>query len=146
MFEQVFENLRKASDSAIAMQHEMFNKWVSLWPGVPAVPPTFAEPMKFQKKWVEVVGDLIKKQRESLEAQFSAGLGNIEKAFHLAEAQNPEELRAKTVELWQKTFDCLRQTYEAQGRDFQAAMGKYAELITQGLPDPKGTAKDKKPV
>jgi len=102
--------------------------------------------MQLQREWVGVVGDLIKKQRESLEVQFSAGLGNIEKAFHLAEAQNPEELRTKTVELWQKTFDCLRQTYEAQARDFQAAMGKYAELITQGLPDLKGTAKDKQPV
>lgn len=138
MFEQVFENLRQASDSAIALQQEMFQKWVSLWPGVPAVPPALSEPMKFQKKWVEVIGDLIKKRRESLEVQFSAGLGNIEEAFHLAKAQNPEELRAKTVVLWQKTFDCLRQTYETQARDFQAAVEKFAELLAKEQPVPKG--------
>jgi hypothetical protein len=137
MFEQVFENLRKASDSAITMQQEMFNKWVSLWPGLPAMSSALGEPMKLQKKWVEVVGDLVKKQRELLETQFNAGLKNIEEAFHLAEAQNPEELRAKTVLLWQKTFDCLRQTYETQARDFQAAVVKCAEAMTKGSPAPK---------
>jgi len=138
MFEQVFENLRKTSDSAIAMQQEMFNKWVSLWPGVPAVPSAFGEPVKFQKKWAEVVGDLMKKRRETLESQFSAGLGNIEEAFHLPEARNPEELRTKTVALWQKMFDCLRQTYEAQARDFQTAVAKCAELMTKEPAAPKG--------
>lgn len=134
MFEQVFENLRKASDSAIATQQEMFNKWVSMWQGVPGVLPAFGEPKKFQKKWVAVIGDLVKKQRESLQTQFNAGLGNIEEAFHLAESQNPEELRAKTAMLWQKMFDCLRQTYESQARDFQDAVVKCAELMTQEAP------------
>jgi hypothetical protein len=99
---------------------------------MPTSPVNFGEPLKFQKKFLEVMGELIKKQREALEAQFSAGLKNIEEAFHLAEAKDPEELRAKTIELWQKSFQCLRQTYEAQVRDFQAAATKWAELYTKG--------------
>jgi hypothetical protein len=133
MFDEVFENLRKATDSTIQAQQELFKKWVSLWPGVPTSPAAWGEPVhKLQKKWAEIVGELVKKQREALEAQFSAGLRNIEEAFHLAEAKDPEELRAKTVELWQKTFDCLRQSYEAQVRDFQAAVTKWTELMTKG--------------
>jgi hypothetical protein len=132
MFEQVFENLRKATDSTIQTQQELFQKWLGLWPAMPPSAPTFGEPLKFQKKWMEALGEIIKKQRESLEAQFAAGLKNIEEAFHLADAKNPEELRAKTIELWQKSFECLRQMFETQVRDFQTAIAKWTELYTKG--------------
>jgi len=130
MFELVFESMRKASESAVGLQQEMFRKWFGQWPTMS--PPVFGEPMKFPKKWVDLVGELIKKQQQSVQAQFSVGLRYIEEAFRLGEAKNPEELRAKTIELWQKMFDCLRQTYEAQARDFQTAMAKCTELLTKG--------------
>jgi predicted protein tyrosine phosphatase len=133
MFEQVFENLRKATEASIQVQQEMFKKWVSLWPGVTPSAAAEGEPVtKFQKKWAEIVSDLVKKQRETLEAQFSAGLRNMEQAFHFADAKDPEELRAKTIEFWQKSFDCLRQMYDAQVRDFQNAAARWTELFTKG--------------
>jgi len=132
MFDQVFNSLRKVSDSVIEMQQEMFKKWISLWPGAAGMPPAGGDAVKFQKKWVEVTRELLKKQHETLEAQFSTGLRNIEEAFHLPDAKNAEELRAKTIELWQKTFDCLKQTYEVQSRDFQAAVAKWIDLMTKG--------------
>jgi hypothetical protein len=136
MFDQVFENMRKATEMSIQMQQEMFKKWVSLWPGVPGMPTMPAVGaesfIKVQKKWTEFVGEVVKKQRETLETHFSAGLRNIEEAFRLADTKNPEELRAKTVELWQKSFECIRQLYDAQVRDFQAAVAKWTELVTKG--------------
>jgi hypothetical protein len=66
-----------------------------------------------------------------MQGQFEAGLPNIENALQLCEAKTGEELRAKTVELWQKCFHSLRQTFEAQMRDYQATMGKLAELTTK---------------
>lgn len=131
MFDQVFDSLRKVSDSVIQVQQEMFKKWISLWPGAGAMPAESGDVVKFQKKWVEVTTDLLKKQRESVEAQFKAGLQNIEEAFHLPDAKDAEELRAKTIELWRKTFDCLKQTYETQSRDFQAAVAKWTDLMTK---------------
>ena len=133
MFDQAFESLQKATESSIALQQEMFRKWMGLWPGVPVSTLPFTELQKFQKKWVEVVCELLKKQNESLETQFKAGLQNIEEAFHLNEIKDPEVLRAKTVELWQKTFDYLRQTSETHLRDFQYAVSKWAELMTKGV-------------
>jgi hypothetical protein len=64
-------------------------------------------------------------------AQFIAGLKNIEDGFRLAEANDPAELRAKTVELWQRSFECLRKAYEAQVRDFQSAVVKWTELVSK---------------
>jgi hypothetical protein len=133
MFEQAFESLHNATESSIALQQEVFRKWMGLWPGIPASIFPFTELQKFQKKWVEVVSELVKKQNETLETQFKAGLQSIEEAFRLTEIKDPEVLRAKTVELWQKTFDYLRQTSETQLRDFQHAVNKWAELTTKGV-------------
>src|SRR5437868_315334 len=123
MFEQVFENLRTATEANMQMQQELMKKWVALWPGMPPAANGGADQVvKAQKKWVEFVAELVKKQREVLETQFSSGMKNIEEAFRLGEVKDPEELRAKTIELWQKTFEWMRQSYEAQMRDFQAAI------------------------
>jgi hypothetical protein len=133
MFEQVFDNLRTVTEANMHMQQEMMRKWVGMWPGIPSMPNGGADQfMKFQKKWVEFMAELVKKQREVMEAQFSAGMKNIEEAFRLAEVKNPEELRARTIELWQKIFESMRQAYEAQLRDFQAAAVKWAELMMKG--------------
>jgi len=132
MFEQAFENLRKATDASIQMQQEMFKKWMGMWPVAPPTGAGMAEPLKLQKKWAETAGEIFKKQRETMEAQFSTGLRNIEEAFRLTEAKDPEEFRAKTIELWQKSFECLRQAFEAQFRDFQAMMTKWTEVVTKG--------------
>jgi hypothetical protein len=133
MFDQAFESLRKATESSIALQQEMFRKWMGLWPGISVSTFPFSELQKFQKKWIEVVGELLKKQNESLETQFKAGLQNIEDAFRLPEIKDPEVLRVKIVELWQKTFDYLRQSSEMHMRDFQNAVCKWAELMTKGV-------------
>src|SRR5262249_4711695 len=132
MFEKVYENLRAATEANIHMQQELFERWMGIWTGGPALP--FGKTESFptvQKKFAEFTAEVIKKQHETWAAQFNAGLKNIEEAFHLPEAKNPEELRAKTIELWQKSFNCLRETYEAQVRDFQATVAKWIELMTK---------------
>jgi hypothetical protein len=132
MFEQAFESFRTATETGLHMQQEMFKKWLALWPGVPVSVPNFGEPFRqFPKKWAESVGELLKRQREVMETQFKAGLEGIEKAFRLGEAKTVEELRARTLELWQKCFETLKKTYEAQLIEFQAAMDKWAELVTK---------------
>jgi hypothetical protein len=132
VFEQVFETMCKTANSTVQAQQDLFKKWVSVCPFVPGFPVTPPEPLKIQKKWTDFVGEMIKKQRETFEVQFRAGLRNIEEAFHLVEAKDPEELRTRTTEWWQKTFEGLRKAYENQTRDFQAAVGKWTELLAQG--------------
>jgi hypothetical protein len=132
MFNQVFENLREATQVTVHLQQEMFKAWIKLWPGIPAATPSWAEQaQQFQKKWAKTMGDMIKQHKEVTEAYFKAGLQNIEKAFQLGEAKTAEELRAKSVELWQKCFDDLRQVYESQLHGFETVIEKWAELTTK---------------
>ncbi len=99
-----------------------------------------------QKQWLEFVNDLVKRERATLESQFSAGLKNIEEAFRLAEVKDPKELRTKTIEFWQKSIDCMRQMYEAQIRDVQTAAVEWTELVLKGVPDGRESAKVPTPV
>jgi hypothetical protein len=118
MYEQVFGNLRKATEAAIQAQQEMFWTCANYWAGRPDQVQTI------QKKWADTFGELLKKQQETLEAQFSAGLKMIEDAFDVPTAKNPEELRGKLIENWKKSFESHRQMAEAQMHDFQAAVAK----------------------
>ncbi len=45
-----------------------------------------------------------------------------------------EELRAKTLELWQKCIEGVRLSSEAQMRDFTVAIEKWVEFITTPFP------------
>jgi hypothetical protein len=129
MFNQVYENLRRATEATVQMQQEMFKTWVNLWPGLPAASPAWSdEVQQFQRKWGQTLGELLKRQREVTGAHFKAGLQNIERAFQVGEAKTPEELRAKSLELWQKCFDDLRMVYEAQLRGFEMAVEKWTDL------------------
>ena len=130
MLDTAFDSMRKATGCTIQVQQEMFKTLAGTWPGFPASRPAgTAQVLKFQQRWAEVMSDLIKKQSESFETQFIAGLANIEEAFRLGTVKDPEELRVRTVALWQKTFDTLRRSYEAQMRAVQTAATRWTELV-----------------
>jgi hypothetical protein len=133
MFDPVFESMRKATETTIQLQQDLFKKWVSLYPEAMVPPlPCGEQAQKFYKKWAEVVTESLARQRGVLEAQCHAGLKNLEAAFAVASAKDPEELKARTRELWQKSFDCLRLALEAQAKEYQAAAAQWTEFMTKG--------------
>ena len=76
MLDQVLDNFRKASESSIQMQQDMYKKWMSQWPTTPpASGGALAEQMQtFQKRWLEQVTELMTKHREKLDSQYKAGI------------------------------------------------------------------------
>jgi hypothetical protein len=130
MFEPVFESLRKVTEATTQAQKELFEKWISLWPGVGVTPPVGQQGPKFYKKWAETFHDALKRQREFVEGQFKVGLENIEKAFALGEVKTPQEMRVKTAELCKKCFESLRFAYDAQVKELQVATDKWVDLVT----------------
>ena len=77
-----------------------------------------------QKKWGETVTEMLNKHRETLDAQYKAGIRTIEDAFKVGEAKDPQQFRRLTEELWKQSFECLKTVAESQMRDVQAAMQK----------------------
>lgn len=132
VFEDVFKNFRKAAESNLKMQQEMFRHWGALWPGFPTPQAAWVEKVRdFQHQWVTTVSDLAHKHRDSLDKQYQAGLESLEEALRVTEASNPEELRERTEKLFRKTFDCVREISETQMNEFQDAISRWSELTTK---------------
>ena len=94
------------------MQQQMFKQWVSRWPGMPApgVPPALG-PRGVDKEVGSDGGELIKKQRETLESAVHAGPEEHRGDVPARRGEGPRgTVGPSTVELWQKSIDCLRQT------------------------------------
>ncbi len=133
MFEMVFDSLKRATEMSLQMQQDAFKKWAGIWPAAPTGPVVIPQQAQaFQKKWAEFFEEALKKQREAIETQFKIGLKNIEEAFKLAQCKDPVEMRAKTIELWQKVFETLHQSYEAQVRDLQSLASRWTEMVSKG--------------
>ena len=132
MFEQLFENLQKATETTVKMQQEMFQKWVEAFPsataGIPAPTAAFAD---FRQKWEEVSVDMLKRQKELVDQNYEAGLKTLEDVFNVADAKSPQEYQQKVTELYRKSFESLRQLTESQLNEFKSAAEKCSELMTK---------------
>src|SRR4051794_17412214 len=70
MLDQMFENVRRATEFNIRTQQRLFKKWAGLW-GVPASPKCAGDSIaKAQEQWTEFVTGMVRKQRETLEPHF----------------------------------------------------------------------------
>jgi hypothetical protein len=136
MFDQVFDNFRKATETTMQAQQDLFRQWMSQWSAFPLTPqapggPASEQIRSHQKQWADNVTALMTRHCEALDAQYRAGIKTIEDALRTSEARSPEEFRKLTEELWRNSFEVLKQTIENQIRDFQTAIEKWTEMITQ---------------
>jgi hypothetical protein len=133
MLDQVFDNFRKASESTLQMQQDLFKKWTTQWPTTPPATAGTADwteqAQAFQKRWLESVTEVMSKHREKLDAQYKAGISAIEDAFKVTEAKTPDDYRKMTEELWRKSFETLKTSAETQIQEFQKAVEKWFELM-----------------
>jgi len=132
MIDQVFDNFRKASESTMQMQQELFKQMVSQWPATPqnAAGTAWVEQVQsFQKRWIESMTEMMNKHRESLDSQYKAGIRAIEDAFRVTEAKTPDDYRRMAEDLWRKNFETLKGNAETQVRDFQKGVEKWFEML-----------------
>src|SRR5271166_304017 len=125
MYDLVFDSLRKSTESAIQVQQEMFRTLSNFWGSGPA------QVQSIQKKWADTFGDLLKKQKETLEAQYNGGLKIIEQALTVHTTKELEELRAKLIGEWKKNLEVQRQVAEAQMQALLTAQVEWAEDVSK---------------
>jgi hypothetical protein len=136
MFDQLVDGVRKASESSLQMQQEMFRNWTRLWlsaaPGA-AGAATGDYGRTSQKRWIELGVEMLHKHREALDTTYKSGISIIEQTFHVADAKSPDDYRKLVEELWRKLFDLQKEQAESQFRDFQVWFQKSAG-IAQDVP------------
>src|SRR5262245_53762511 len=148
MLDQILENYRKATETTLQFQQTILRSWSQQWPqafgvpipgltvpgvSIPSAPGAWLEQFHdMQKKLGETITDLLNKHRETLDAQYRAGIRAIEDAFRVGEAKDPEQFRKLAEELWRQSYECLKSLAEAQMRDTQMVLQKWFELASQG--------------
>ena len=135
VFDEVFQNVRKATEASLKMQQEMFSQWSSLWPGLPTPQSAWVDKVKdFRTQWKKTVSELARKHGEVMERQYQAATESLDAALNVTDASNPEEFRRRTEQFCRKTLDCVREVSESQIREFQEAVTKMTDLMTKASP------------
>jgi hypothetical protein len=136
MFDQLFDGVRKASESSWQMQQEMFRNWTRMWlnaaPGpIGAISPATDFGRGSQRRWLELGLEMLNKHREAIDSTYRAGIQIIEQSFRVGDARSIEDSRRLVEELWRKLFDLQKEQAESQFRDFQTWISKSAGLAQE---------------
>jgi hypothetical protein len=129
MIDQFFETFRKASESTLQAQQDMFKQWVQSWPS----PGPFTSGVskgdwgELQKRVQESTSEALNKQRELLDSAYRSGIDVIEHSFRFSEARSADDYRRIVEELWRKVSDTFKAQSETQARDFQSATERWLD-------------------
>jgi hypothetical protein len=133
MFDQLVDGVRKASESSLQMQQEMFRNWTRMW--LSAAPGSIGTAGDWgrgsQRRWLQLGIEMLNKHREALDSTYRAGIQIIEQTFHVADAKSVEDYRRLVEELWRKLFDLQKEQAESQFRDFQAWFSKTSGFVQE---------------
>jgi hypothetical protein len=132
MFEMIFEGLRKAQESSLQAQQEIFKQWTQGWTAAPGAGGGSSEwTRNLQKRTTELTLEMLNKHRESLDAAYRSGIQVIEQAFRLSEAETPEAARRMVEDLWRKLLEISKDQSENQFREVQKWAEKSFEMNQQ---------------
>ena len=139
MFEQIFDQYRKAVESSFEMQQEMYRQWMN---GLPVKPSDIAATADngefkqrihtYQQRWNQTLSDTLEQHRKLLHEQYQQGIEAIASAFRTTEAKTPEEFWRLTQEFWRKSIDSFKTAFEAQSHYVQGLAKMWTDMITHG--------------
>jgi hypothetical protein len=132
LFEDVFDNIRKAAEANLGMQQELFRQWSAKWPGFPQPQNAWVERVqKLQKDWAKTVKEVLSKHREVLDEQYRLALESLDDAFRVAQASDPQEFVKRCESLCRKSLEVMRDTADLQAKEIQNAFTKWVDLATK---------------
>ena len=138
MFEQIFDEYRKAVETSFRMQQDLYRQWMNGWPVKPpdvrvVDRPAVKEQIRsYQKQWNMTLAETMEKHRESLNTQYKNGIEAIELAFRTTEARTPEQYWRLTQEFWRKSIDSYKTAFEAQSMYVTSLAQMWLDMVTRG--------------
>ena len=131
MTDQPFDMFRKASESWLKMQQDLFHTGAPpSFLGAPqgmGVAPDWAR--NAQKKCIDLATEILERQRESVDALFKSSINLLQQTSQISEAKSSEDYRRAAEVLWRKWFESVKSHSETQFRDVQTFAGKSLEIV-----------------
>ena len=135
MLDQMFDNLKKASEASMQLQQDMMKQLQQSFHAQPmAGLPTTDWGRAFQRRLFELTIDTLNRQRSALDSAYKAGIQMIEHAYQACDARSPEEQRRKTEEIWRRLFDSFKTQQDTQFEEFQKWTEKSFEFAQGATP------------
>jgi hypothetical protein len=134
MFDQVMDTFRKMTESTLKAQQQLMRQWAHV-PSVVTTPfnvPEVEHLRAYQKQVSTTLTELMKRHRETLDAQYGLDIQALEEAFRVGDTKDPAEFMKRTEELCKHSFDCIKAVAEDQMKGLQAASEKWLEVVTKG--------------
>src|SRR6185312_4207951 len=131
MSDQMFDTFRKASESWLKMQQDLFQTGgpssFFMPPQGSGLSPDWAR--NAQKRCLNLATEMLERQRESLDALFRSTINLLQQTSQISESKSPEDYRRATEDLWRKWFESVKSHSETQFRDVQTFAGKSLEIV-----------------
>jgi hypothetical protein len=131
MFDQIFDTVRKSSESSLQMQQDLMKYWSQQWStpqaGAGATSPDWGR--SFQKRWVELALEILNRHRESLDATYKVAIQVLEQSAHVSDAKSTEEYRRLVEDVSRKLFETLKEQSETQFGDLQKWTARSFEMM-----------------
>ena len=127
--EQTMDYWRKSTRWGLQLQEEVFDHWSKLWSGASPASEEWAKRLqKFQTDWSNTVTEIMRKHRTMLDEQYGACVDALEESLRMYSLKDPDQFREHCGSACRKMLDVMKETSEAQVREFQEVTSKWIEL------------------
>jgi hypothetical protein len=135
MFEQWFDNLRKASESSLQGQ-QLLKQWILQWPSMPQSAPSGDNYWSAfsQKSLADSLSDSLNRYRELLDSTYRTGMQVIQQALRVSEVKSVDDYKRYTDELWRKLSETLQEQVEAQLRELNKLAERWRDVTHRTEP------------
>jgi hypothetical protein len=141
MLATAFEEFRKASESSLQAQHDLFRQWGQQWLSSISSAGSGDWGKAAQKRWAELAVEALKKQRQALDSLYLSSIDFIEGSARAAEVKSAKQLGELAEDFWRRSFDTLKGQSESQLRDFQSWIEKSFEMTRTSNGAPSAEAR-----
>jgi hypothetical protein len=130
MIDQILDSFRKAAESSLQTQQDMFKQLSQQWPSAQhhAAGSTADLTDALQKRWRVTVTTALERDRELVDAAYESGLELVEQTFQLYQARSPEDCKRALESLWRKLAERTKAQSESQLRVLQTVSSTWLEL------------------
>jgi exonuclease VII large subunit len=131
-FEQMLETMRKAAEQNLKMQQEWLQRWSKQFGALPTPQGDWMDALRtMQHEWTTAMMEAIRRQRETFDKQYHAGLSAMEETFRTAEARDPAEYRQRCEDVCRRSIESFRQVAENGMSEFQTLVANWTNLFTK---------------
>jgi hypothetical protein len=130
MLEQLSDSFRKAAESSLQTQQDMFKQWAQQWPSKHSRTAGSALELaeECQKRWRQVIIETLDSNRDLVDLAYKSTIRLIEQTFSFYRAKSPDELRRSAEDLWCSLKASVKAQADGHIRILQTASERVFEL------------------